>query len=190
MRFRDVGPQDHVLGPPSAPAAVMFYGDFECPYSKQAYRVVTELAKWYGNLICVTFRHFPLTECHPNSRRAAEASEAAHSQGLFWKMQACLFENQQLLDRQHLVRYASVVGLDVRRFTSELDAGQHRRRVEYDVNHGAAIGVNTVPSLFVNGKPVAGLDYDDAYELVEEALRSKAMYLVARTRRRAIKRPR
>jgi protein-disulfide isomerase len=176
-----VSPHDHVLGPASAPALVVLYGDFECPYTKRAHRVVKELASWYGNLIGIVFRHFPLVERHPHAHRAAEAAEAAHSQGLFWEMQDCLFENQQLLDRRHLLRYAASLGLDVQRFAEDLDGGVHRHRVDRDTTDGVALGVSSPPGLFVNGKTVGGLDYDDAFELIEDALSSKAMFLVARS---------
>ena len=38
---KPLGPDDHVLGPPDAPAALLEYGDYECLYCGRAYRVVS-----------------------------------------------------------------------------------------------------------------------------------------------------
>jgi len=66
---------------------VVLYADFVCPLSKGANRVVREIASWYGNLLAIVFRHFPIADLHPNAWDAARASEAVASQGLFWEMQ-------------------------------------------------------------------------------------------------------
>src|SRR5258707_2079018 len=143
----DVDPRDHALGPLTSDVIVVLYADFECPFSKRAYRVAKDLAGFYGNLICIVFRHFPLAH-HVNARLAAQATEAASAQGLFWEMHDCLFDNQQLLDRQHLVRYAEALGLDVFKFAAELGADLHRARIGQDIASGRACGMLTTPAFF------------------------------------------
>jgi protein-disulfide isomerase len=109
---------DHVRGPAGA-RLIVEYGDYECPYSRQAYRAIKRVeAQLHGGLR-FAFRHFPLTEIHPHALAAAAAAEAAALQGSFWELHDLLFHRQQALDDDDLRRYAAELGLDVARFDSE-----------------------------------------------------------------------
>ena len=61
---------DHVRGPDSAPV-VLEYGDYECPYSRQAFRAIEQVERRHPGGIRFAFRHFPLTEIHPHALAAA-----------------------------------------------------------------------------------------------------------------------
>jgi protein-disulfide isomerase len=119
------------------------------------------------------FRHFPDTGLHSNARLAAEAAEAASSQGLFWEMADCLFANQQLLDRQHLLRYAKQLDPDLPQFASELGSGEHRERIDCDIPTGVASGVHSSPSFFLNGTRLQHSDMDDLLETIQCELNAK-----------------
>lgn len=136
-----IGERDHVQGLASAPVTLLEYGDYECPHCHEAQRVVKDLLKWFGNHLRFVFRHFPLAETHPHAGRAAEAAEAAGTQGRFWQMHEELFEHQQLLDDIYLEQYAGKIGLDVKRFTDELRAGVYAARVQQDYSSGVESGV-------------------------------------------------
>jgi protein-disulfide isomerase len=68
----------------------------------------------------LVFRNFPLVQTHPHSLRAAEAAEAAATQGKFWEMHDQLFTHQKTLEDRDLMGYAKRVGLDIERFTRDL----------------------------------------------------------------------
>ena len=103
-----------------------------------------------GDHVRLVFRHFPLTQVHPHSQRAAEVAEAAGAQGRFWDMHGLLFENQQALEDDDLVTYARVLDLDLARFRDDILAGEHLRHVREDFLSGARSGVNGTPSFFIN----------------------------------------
>jgi protein-disulfide isomerase len=171
---QDVTPHDHAFGSPSRAEVVLVeYADFECPYSKRAHAALKDLTSWYGNLVAIVFRHFPQSTIHPNARLAAEAAEAANSQGLFWEMHDYLFRNQQLLDRQHLLRYAKQLGLNLSKFTSELNTRRHRGRIEEDVRAGTASGVHSTPAFFLHQRRLQHSDTDDLIETVQCELNAK-----------------
>src|SRR5215210_6159682 len=86
-----VGTSDHARGPMDAPVTLVKYGDYECPYCREAHPVLKELQERVGEQVCFVFRHFPLDSVHP---RAAQAAEAAASQGRFWEMHDLLYERQ------------------------------------------------------------------------------------------------
>ena len=67
---------DHVRGPASSPVIVE-YGDYECPYSRQAYRQIERVETELLGGVRFAFRHFPLTQIHPHALAAAAAAEAA-----------------------------------------------------------------------------------------------------------------
>lgn len=96
---------------------------------------------------------------HPNAQMAAEAVEAAGAQGRFWEMHDRLFANQDRLDPDDLVVYAEAIGLDVERFTRELQEGVHTRRVLDDVAAAEASGVIGTPTFFI-----AGVQHSGAYD--------------------------
>jgi protein-disulfide isomerase len=143
--------RDHVRGPANAPATLVEYGDYECPYCGLAHPIVKEVQRRLGHQLRFGFRHFPLNEIHPHAQMAAEAAEAAGAQNRFWEMHDLLFKNQQALEDADLVRYATALGLDVTRFVNELADRIWEPRVREDFMSGVRSGVNGTPTFFVNG---------------------------------------
>src|SRR5687768_9910991 len=99
-----VGERDHVLGPAaSAEVTLVEYGDFECPYTRRVRPVVRRLRQEeFGDRLLFVFRNFPLSRIHPHAQAAAEAAEAAASQGRYWEMHDLLFDNQRHLENEDL----------------------------------------------------------------------------------------
>src|SRR5690349_909852 len=94
--------RDHIQGPIDAPMTLLEYGDYECPYCGDAHPVVKAVQKRLGNRLCFAFRNFPLVNSHPHAEHAAEAAEAAATQGKFWEMHDILYENQDSLEDENL----------------------------------------------------------------------------------------
>jgi len=142
---------DHVIGNPNAVVQLVEYGDYECPYCAEAFNIVDQLREHFGNDLLYIFRNYPLSEIHPDALRAAEAAEAAAKQGKFLEMQKTLFENQGDLERDSLVQYAELLGLDTQRFENEIRAHAHRSTIRQDLQSGNASDVDGTPSFFLNG---------------------------------------
>jgi protein-disulfide isomerase len=152
-----VGPEDHVQGSSTAEVTLLEYGDFECPYCRAAVPIVEDLQRRLGDHLRFVFRHFPLTNLHPNAELAAEAAEAAGAQGKFFEMHALLFEHQDALDPDDLLRYASDLGLDVDRFRRELGDHTHAGRVRDDFAGGLHSGARGTPTFYLDGLRYDGL---------------------------------
>src|SRR5581483_7586850 len=99
------------------------------PYCGQAEPVVRELLRDSGDVRYV-WRHLPLSDVHPH---AVLAAEAASAQGAFWEMHDLLLEHQGSLSPRGLVGYAERLGLDIDRFSDDLDAHRTRGRIAEDV---------------------------------------------------------
>ena len=157
-----VNETDHMLGVDSARVVLLQYGDFECPTCGQAFPAVKLLLAKFGRSLRFVFRHFPLTEAHPNAQQAAEAAEAAGAQNKFWPMHDLLFQNQSHLKGGDLHRYAAQLELDLVRFDFELADQVYRQRVNEHVDSGRRSGVRSMPAFFIDGSLVDvsfGLDH-------------------------------
>jgi protein-disulfide isomerase len=160
---------DHVRGGSAAPL-ILEYGDYECPYSRRAFRQIERVERQLGNGVRFAFRHFPLTEIHPHALAAAAAAEAAARQDQFWTMHELLFHRQLALEDDDLRRYAAEIELDVAQFDRDRTGAAVLGRVRRDVQSGLASGeVHGTPTLFIDGVVHRG-DYDAATLL--EALAS------------------
>jgi protein-disulfide isomerase len=152
--------RDHIQGPADAPVTLLEYGDYECPYCGAAYPIVKEVQARMGQRLRFVFRNFPISTSHPHAEQAAEAAEAAATQGRFWEMHDLLYENQRRLGDQDLRGYAGTLGLDVETFDRELAEHVYAERVREDFMSGVRSGVNGTPGFYINGAR-----HDDSYDI-------------------------
>jgi protein-disulfide isomerase len=143
---------DHLTGPPGAPIVIVEYGDFECPTCKQAAPALKELLVRHAGKVQLAYRHFPLTVGHPHALQAAEAAESAAAQGQFWPMHDLLFDNQFRLRPDHLRSYAEQLGLDMRRYTTDMHEHTWLPKIRAQIEDGERSGIRSTPGLFLNGR--------------------------------------
>ena len=142
---------DHVRGA-AAGTLIVEYGDYECPYSRRAFRAIERVERQLGDRVRFAFRHFPLTEIHPHALAAAQAAEAAALQGRFWEIHELLFHCQHALEDEDLRGYAVELGLDAARFDADRRSDAVLERVQRDIHSGIASGeVRGTPTLFIDG---------------------------------------
>jgi protein-disulfide isomerase len=142
---------DHVRGEAGAPV-VLEYGDYECPYSRQAFRSIERVEQELSGRVRFAFRHFPLTHIHPHALAASATAEAAAGQDRFWEMHKLLFHRQRALEDDDLRTYARDVGLDLARFEQDRNGDDVAARIARDVASGESTGlVHGTPTLFING---------------------------------------
>jgi protein-disulfide isomerase len=142
---------DHVRGSASG-RLIVEYGDYECPYSRRAYREIERVERRLPEGVRFAWRHFPLTQIHPHALAAAAAAEAAALQGRFWEMHALLLRHQLALEDDDLRQHAVALELDVARLDRDRIGAAVLRRVARDVESGLASGeVRGTPTLFING---------------------------------------
>ncbi len=150
-----VSNRDHTRGLNLKNVTLVEYGDYQCPYSHQAYSVVESILRDYNNNIRFVYRHFPLTQIHPLAEGASKAAESAALQGKFWDMHEQLYRNSSL-DELSLRRYASIIGLNLAQFERDLVSTAVIQRVNEDYQSGVRSGVRGTPSFFINGKLYSG----------------------------------
>jgi len=142
---------DHFRGPADV-RVIVEYGDYECPYSRQAYRAIQRVETELDGAMRFAFRHFPLTKIHPHALAASRAAEAAALQGRFWEMHDLLFHRQKALEDDDLRHYGAELGLDVERFDNDRAGEPVLDRIERDFRSGIESGeVQGTPTLFIDG---------------------------------------
>jgi protein-disulfide isomerase len=166
-RVDQIGPDEHVRGPQDAALTLIEYGDFQCPYCARAHAALSGLGDELGDVRLV-FRHLPLPASHPLAELAAEAAEAAGSQGKFWEMHDLLFEQQrQVTDKQDLAVLAESLELDIERFRADVLGRRYQPRVQGDRDRAHHDGASGTPTFFINGVRYRG---DSDRESLRQAL--------------------
>lgn len=156
----------------NAPVTIIEYSDFQCPFCGRAQPTVEQILKDYNGKVKLYYKQFPLTQIHPYSQKAAEASLLAAEQGKFWEYHDILFANQDKLDVTNLKQYAAQIGLDTAKFDSGLDSGSKAEQVSKDLQEGLTNGVQGTPTFFINGRVVSGAQpYSVFKQVIDEELK-------------------
>ena len=109
----------------------------------------------------------------PEAVRAAEAAACAADQGAYWRYHDTLFLNQSgpnSFTDARLKQMAETLGLDTEAFNNCLDSGEKRELVEQSTAEGQAQGVDSTPTVFVNGAEIA--DWHD-FNAVSQAIEAE-----------------
>lgn len=146
-----LSPSEHSRGFADAPLVLEEYGDFECPFCKQAYAVLQTLLAGQPQFVRFIYRHYPDPATHPNSQMTAEAAEAAAAQDKFWEFHDLVYTHTGELNGQVLVGFAQLLSLDLHRFNQDLELRAHEARVAQDIESALSRGVRGTPGFILNG---------------------------------------
>jgi protein-disulfide isomerase len=141
--------RDHVVG--RAGPALLVYGDYECPYTRRAYRSVQVLLRQARVPFTFAYRQFPLTQLHPHALAAPRAAEGAGALGRFWAMHDLLLRHQDALEDDDLRRYAEEAGIEAAAFDRERGSDAAGQRIVQDLQGGLVARVSGTPTLFIDG---------------------------------------
>ena len=167
----NVGADDASVGPASAPVTIIEFSDFQCPFCQRVMPTLKQIREKYGDRVRVVWKDFPLTSIHPQAFKAAEAGNCAREQGKFWEYHDQLFTHQEALQPEFLKKYAADAGLDAAKFNGCLDTAKYSDRVQEQMGIGTGLGVQSTPSLFINGRMVAGAQPLDVFvSIIDEEL--------------------
>jgi protein-disulfide isomerase len=160
---------DPARGEASAPVTIVEFTDFQCPSCAAMQPILDEVLKSYGNKVRFVVRDFPLL-AHANARKAAEAANAANAQGKFFEYALLLFKHQNALDVPSLKKYASDLGLNRALFDAALDSGKYAAEVRHDIDDGEKYGIDSTPTIFINGVALTVLSTEGLRAAIDKAL--------------------
>jgi protein-disulfide isomerase len=134
------------------PIAILEFSDYQCSHCAKAVPVLDELVtKDRKGKAHLCAKYFPFSN-HPRARLAALCAEYARTHGKFWEMHAMIFEHQDLLDDASLKGYAKALGLNGDEMLAQANAGKFDEVVEKSVRQGNIAGVDSTPTLFIDGR--------------------------------------
>jgi protein-disulfide isomerase len=163
-----------VLGPANAAVTLVEFSDFQCPFCFEGAAQLHTLLKAYPTQLKLIFKQYPL-DTHSQAALAAAASIAAHRQGKFWALHDAMFEKRQDLSRPSLMAMAKRVGLDMQRFSADLDSADVHAVVTHDREDGDRAGVEGTPTVFIDGQRYNGLlELDNLRPVIEGELKKPA----------------
>lgn len=151
------------IGPADARVTVVEYSDFQCPHCRELYVNLKTIEPQYPQVRFV-FKDFPITQIHPWAETAAIGARCAFMQSpaAFWTVHNSIFDNQDVISAENvyekLVEYAGQAGLDADSFKACLASDAAKKAVEANRDEGVALGVNSTPTVYVNGRPAIGGD--------------------------------
>jgi len=170
-----------VRGPVNAPVTLVEFSDFQCPFCITATPQLEALLKAYPTQVKLVFKEFPL-DSHSQAALAAAAALAANRQGKFWQLYDGMFAQKGNLSRKGILALAAGSGLDMKRFQADLDSPEIKRAVNKDISDGEQIGVDSTPTLFVDGQRFNGpLTAASLKPIVDNELKHPAKAPVAKT---------
>lgn len=159
--IRNVGQPS--MGTVGAPVVLSVYTDYQCPYCReQAKTLRANLLKSYPKEVRLFVHDFPLEQIHPWARPAAIAGRCIYLQGEenYWKYHDWVFDQQQALGaetfRGMMMSWAPANGIDSLQLTRCYDNKETDGEVTQDLAGAKKLGINSTPTLYVNGRKLAG----------------------------------
>jgi protein-disulfide isomerase len=172
-------------GAPDAKVTIIVYDDFQCPYCAKGYAMLfSEIFPQYKDKIRVVYKDFPLVEIHPWAIHAAVDANCLFDQSndAYWDFADYVHGNQQeirgdkrAVDAQLSTLDHSALGygqkyhLDIARLESCVKT-QDEKAVRASMKYGEdSLGIDSTPTLFVNGEKLEGAVPGDEFRKVLDA---------------------
>jgi protein-disulfide isomerase len=173
MQQRADGPY---RGSASKDLELVEFADFECPHCKDAQANMEKLVADFPKARIV-FQNFPIAAIHPASEQAAEYGLCVTKLGgssAFFQFAAAVFDGQDGLatpDGAALTLNSAVIkaGLDPTKVSACAATPEIKANVDASVKLGTDVGINSVPTLVVNGHevPIGQIPYETLKKIVE-----------------------
>jgi protein-disulfide isomerase len=173
-----------VIGKTDAPVKIVEFGDFKCPSCKYfSQNIFPSLKKDYIDTgeVALYFSNFPFIG--EDSFTAAYAAQAVYHQNndAFWTFYDLIYKNQQdekktWATRDYLADLAdkAKLGLNIDQLKKDIDSKTYKSEVDKQYANGQANGVNSTPTLFVNGVKFEQFsDYNALKSLIEQQKKAK-----------------
>src|SRR6266513_920132 len=119
----------------------------------------------------VTLEEFGDFQCPPCGKLSEPINQLQKKYNLLYSEQAVWSKSPDT--RALFNAYAGMLQLDLGRFRKDMDSAEVQRQVEIDQQRGAAIGVKTTPTIFLNNEvvPPKQINPDELPAMVEAAMK-------------------
>lgn len=163
------------FGTQGAPVVIAEFSDFECPYCKEEAKILREnLLSAYPKDVHFYFMNFPLESLHPWAKEAAIAGRCVFHQNAdaFWTYHDWIFDHQDEITpdnvKDKIVEAMTGKGIDAAQLSSCIDTKATEGEVQATRDLGHSLGVNSTPTLFINGRRMSGaIQWQDLKRVID-----------------------
>jgi protein-disulfide isomerase len=156
----NVQPNDHVMGDPKAPITIIEYASLTCPHCAAFHtQILPEIKKkWIdAGKVKLVYRDFPLDQV---AAKAAQIAECAPPDRYFGVIDLIFRGQQQWATASdpmaELAKPLRIAGLGEKEIKDCLANEAKANEVIADYKGGEVLGVNSTPTLFIDGKQYQG----------------------------------
>lgn len=163
------------LGNSDAKVKVIEFADFQCPFCGDWQKeIYPRLKSEFIDTGKVEFVYWDFAFLGEESLWAAEASTCAKDQDRYWEYHDALFarqdgENKGAFSQENLKQIAGDLGLNQEQFSDCFQSGRYKTRIQDLGNQAADYGVNSTPTVFINGLKFEGVMPWENYKQIIEA---------------------
>jgi protein-disulfide isomerase len=151
------------FGAPGAPVVAVVFSDFQCGYCQQEAKILRQnVASTFPDQVRVVFKDYPLEPIHPWAKSAAIAGRCIFRQkpATFWEYHDWIFERQAEITVENLkdkvAEWAKTKTLEPIQLAACMENKATEAEVTRSQTEGRALGVNSTPTTFVNGRRLVG----------------------------------
>ena len=164
--------QDVTKGPSDAPVTIVEYFDPNCPHCKTFHETMSTLVSEYQDEVQFVYKPFPLQGA---SLPEIQALYAAEQEGKFTEMLNAQYARQSRsgITEQDLRAIASEIGMNPDVLMSRIEQDKYRQMVIQQRKRAIEIGVNSTPTVLVNGHFVGSRSLECMRMFIERAQNGK-----------------
>lgn len=161
-------------GPSMAPVQIVIFNDLQCSFCRGEAQVLRkQLQPAFPKEVRLIFKDFPLESIHPWARKAALAGRciAAQNNDAFWQYHDWIFDHQSEVNAgnadEKLTAWVAAANLSPDKYKSCLVDPKTTEAVNRSIAEAERLGVNSTPTLFINGRrQVGAIEYDRLKSIV------------------------
>ena len=165
------------IGKPNADAKIEVFYDLQCPTCANFHSILKSVEDRFRDKVFVTFRHFPLgIPAHDKAFLAARVVEAARLQGKGLKMLDLILANQRKWTAKKNAQaifysYAPALKLNIQLFRDDFESDAVIQAIVRDIERAHSLKLNSVPTIFVNGKEISFVEALDLGTVIEKIVK-------------------
>jgi protein-disulfide isomerase len=151
------------FGTAGAPVVIVMYSDFQCSFCREEAKAIRkEIPESFAKDVRVYFKDYPLESIHPWAKTAAIAGRCIFRQkpAAFWDYHDWIFDKQSDITPENLkdkvLEFAKTKALEPVQLNACIDSKSTLGEIDRSVLEGRALGINSTPTLFVNGRKLVG----------------------------------
>ncbi|NMF86394.1 thioredoxin domain-containing protein [Nodosilinea sp. P-1105] len=164
-------------GNANAEVVLFKFSDFQCPYCAVAAGHMKQFVGNHEADILYVYKHFPLTQIHPEAVSSAQAAWAADQQGQFWLYHDGLYVNQNRLGDELYVELAEAMNLDMEQFNRDRTSDAAAAAVQADLELAQQLQLQGTPSFVMNDLLIPGGAppqlFEEIFNQINELLESR-----------------